>query len=150
MYFLGNLRYLIGNVSQSTVDYGAVAENGVDGKIGGPFYECVHTNHGPSQWWKAKFNRTVAINYVHFYNRLDAVQARSSDLLIKALLTNNGLTTGTLCANTGDMDGVDDKIFYCKTPGTLADELMIINKRGDDEPLNFCEVQVFGFLSSEV
>ena len=96
------------------------------------------------EWWKVHFKERVAIVKVHFYNRKDNYSERSNNLLIKALTTTNGVTTEKLCANTGIMENVPDKMFYCETPGIPADELKVMNQINNY--MNFCELIIYGWV----
>ena len=102
-----------------------------------------HSGKSFGEWWKVYFKERVAIVKVHFYNRQDCCSERSNNLSINALTTTNGLTTEKLCANTGIMENVPDKMFYCETLGTLADELKVMNQI--DMHLVILEVLVYGW-----
>ena len=105
---------------------------------------CFHSARSVGEWWKVHFIERVAIVKVHFYNRKDCCTERSNNLLIKAVTNTNGVATETLCVNTGIMENIPDKIFHCETPGTLADEIKVINEIY--EFLNVCEVIVYGWV----
>ena len=140
------------SASQSTMYENMDPNNGYDGNTTSYPWStfknrCVHTHNQDNvkQWWKVRFKQRVLLTRVHFYNRGKCCWGRSSHLLIKALLTENGVTSDIICANTGDMDSIVDKIFQCRLQRTPADELMILDTKNNNA-LNFCEVIAYGFV----
>ena len=123
------------------------AANAFDGKFplrGWDSKICVHSGHASKQWWKVEFKKRVVIHHIHFYNRPpDNYSRRSSNMAIKALLIdNNKISVTTICAYTGEMADVLEKIFFCREPETLADELLFDENK--DNAINFCEIIPYG------
>ena len=150
---LDDLKHLVSEVTQSTAFANVDPYNIIDGKIynSSVFSEyskyCMHTDHHQNEWLKLHFKKRVVIVFIHFFNRVNIkFSYRSNNLVMKALLDNaDQEQTETFCANTGIMNNVRDKIFRCEKPDTLADEFLVINNKGDIEPLNICELNIYGF-----
>ena len=143
------MRGIISSVSSKS-DYGYTSPTKIiDGSFDHSTYTefnqiCFHSSQSFGEWWKATFRERVAIVKVHFYNRQDGSSQRSNNLLIIAVTTTNGVTTEKLCANTGTMENVPDKMFYCETPGTPADEVKVMNQINNY--MNFCELIIYGWV----
>ena len=105
---------------------------------------CVHTYPTKKAWWKVEFKNIVLIHYVRFYNRKDCCTERANNLVIT---TYTSESEQHLCANTGDMTGVFDKIFHCKTPLKGAKVLRIERPGENQIGLNFCEIEAFGTVA---
>ena len=137
----------MGTASQKTIYQLGIPENGIDGQIQTPgigFYQvCVHTTNTELEWWKVEFIQLVEIDHIHLYT-FTGSSIRNDNLLILAILNIDSNSIETLCANTGIMNTIVDKIFHCQKPVKPANELKLINNKGDVEALKFCEIYVYG------
>ena len=108
------------------------------------FAVCFHVYPIKKAWWKVEFKNIVYIYYVRFYNRKDCCTERSSNLVIT---TYTSESEQYLCAYTGYMTGVFDKVFHCKTPLKGANVLRIERPGESELNLNFCEIEAFGTVA---
>lgn len=123
------------NPEMSEVENGAPAERAIDGDHQTWWSDntCVHSGY-KNPWWRADFGgKTHAITHVKIWQRRDCCVNRINNLQIKI--------GSEVCVARTQNGRKNENRFDCENGAATGDFIEI---SGENDALNFCEVEVYG------
>ncbi|KAL8614329.1 hypothetical protein ACOMHN_007667 [Nucella lapillus] len=141
--------------------------NANDGNEQKSIQYCVHTifrDTSPYRWWRVDLQNTYKIYHAYIVNRGDCCGRRLRDFTIRVARTLNNRTAPKLaddhiCVSHKDPVGTGATVrLTCGTPlfGRYFTILVVANRDLDrpsdpyNAPLNICEVEVYGLLTTRI
>nr|XP_033497041.1 uncharacterized protein LOC117266161 [Epinephelus lanceolatus] len=139
-----------GQVTQSSVLHGGVAERAIDGDQASIWNQgsCTHTNCESRPWWRLDLLRTYKINTVTITNRGDCCHDRlnGAEIRIGNSLNDNG-NANPRCASVNSIPAGTSQTFVCNG---MEGQYVNIVIPGRTEYLSLCEVEVTGQPSGNI
>jgi len=119
----------------------APASRAIDGRHDATWWSdgsCVHSGNGPT-WWKADFGGKMhAVKEVRIWQRRDCCGDRVNGLKIKI--------GNEVCVKKTKNGGKGYNSFMCENGPATGDFIQIFSEK---EPINICEIEVWGNVSDE-
>ncbi|XP_013420946.1 fucolectin-1 [Lingula anatina] len=124
----------------------------VDGNYDDDYHHrsCSHTGWGQGQWWLVDLQTTERVAGLIITNRGDCCPDRLNNFEVRvgtSFADSASFTQYKLCASYPGVAPVGNTSLSCGSPLT-GQYVLIIKVGSDDDPLQLCEVEVYGITRS--
>ena len=129
---------LNGTATQSTMGWGGVAENGINGDLG----DCTHTAaDDPDKWWELDLGDIYELKQIVVYNRASCCGERLNGVVVKALDADRN----EIYASAPVADAVTADVHVFDNDGAGFAAVRYIRLEGGTDFLSIGELQAFPY-----